>query len=264
MSKPQRIMAILQLCIVFTLATSLAAYPFLGEMYDIKKSKLLLEFLMGKNHPANNTRFSQLSDKQQNQIEQQYTTLTENSQKPFTQKLLRSIKILLFALPPFERAWILLGTIIPILLLLRRDGAQHAAWLLPLIAAAYCTDNIRNSPVTNTHLQDPLFPTEQYLVDNYLDAPLSDKVSEQYTQLDHAWHLYLAKEWAKPQPHLNGPSLDEQTDNGLYAFQLARLKAQNTQPQTSDTLRFRQRQPIWILVLYVLWNLLFACTFIPK
>src|SRR6185437_7678594 len=122
-------------------------------------------------------------EEQRSTIIAKYDMLQAQAEKPFFAKSWNSLRILAFELPPFERAWILLSVIIPILLLLRREGAAKAAWLLPIVALLYAASNYAYGEKTLPPADEALFPSEKVLVKDYLKAPLSVEIFEQREQL---------------------------------------------------------------------------------
>lgn len=238
MSTAKRVLAILHLCLVFTMICWSGGFPFMGELYHLKSKKMLYESVLNDRE-----RFAKLPESKRFEIEAGYHQLEEESKTPFLTKLARSWKILAFYLSPFCQAWILFSIIIPILLLLKIEGSELAAWILPLLVAFYVWDNHANGVDANPETK--LFPTEEYLVSRYLDAPLSSNILTQKEELIHAWNGYLKQEWAQK----------EDLAEGWFRFNIARIKAQ---AQQRYAWQFRQRESSSILLLYLGWNLFFA------
>ena len=140
-STPARVMAILQLCVAFTLIAWHAGEPFLGDLFNIKSKLVVYQFVLGIKNEANAERFARLPAIQRQQIERNYNTLQKQYNLPFWDKLKRSFEIIFFGIPSFELAWILLSIIIPILLLKKVEGAVQAVWLLPLATLFFTIDN---------------------------------------------------------------------------------------------------------------------------
>ena len=267
--KPARVMAILQLCVAFTLIAWSCGMPFMGDLFRYKSQMLLYQNLMGDTallskldekkaqemqykFDRNSERFSQLPDEQKRAIIQQYEHLQKMVSVPFIQNLQRAWRILVLELPPFMLAWIFFSVVISILLLLRIEGARQVIWLLPLIAAIYAVDNRWNGiePMTFKHF----YPTEEQIVSQYLYEPLSSNILEQREQLLKGWQVYLVREWAKEEPIKEKEQFQLQIEKGEFAFNLALLKSENEKAKINE---FLLKEPIWLLTCYVLWNLLF-------
>lgn len=272
--KPARIMAILQLCLAFTVILSIGSYPFVGELFAHKSDLLLYHTVMGNAKLAGNSdnaraqqykellnrnsaRFEQLPELQKALIIQRHNALQAKSESTFLNKLGRSLHIFFFELTVLEWLWIILSIVIPLLVLLKIEGAVQASWLLPLVAVLYGFTNYFYAPSKSLSAADQLFPTEQVIVQNYLKHPLGDTIAEQHDQLLHGWHLYLIKEWAHQEPLVDPILFIAQAETGEYAFDVARLNALIEQGGSKKT-DFNKREPLSLLILYILWNVLVA------
>lgn len=273
---PQRVVAILQLCLAFTVIIASCCYPFLGELFAHKSNTLLYENVMGnsvladklgKHAPAyrellkrNSERFIALPESQRNPIIQQYDQLQAKSDKTFLSKIRDSFMILAKGLPAFERAWIFFAIVIPLLLLLRIEGAAKAAWLLPIIVVLYAADNYLYGASSKESADANLFPTEQVIVAEYLKEPLSSSILEQQQELTRGWELYLVSQWAREQPSTEASVFEQQVERGQFAFNLARIKAIAKESAASkmNPIPLKQKEPLIVLLLYVLWNFFFA------
>lgn len=266
---PKRIVAILQLCFAFTAICAAMSAPFLGELFTHKSQMLLYQNVMGSSVLAeklgvsneghfqrNATRFVALPEAQRLQIIHDHDALQTKAEKPFLDKFGESFRILCWELPPFERAWILLAVLIPILLLLRRDGAAKAAWLLPIVAALYSFDNFSNGKMAKPSPDAALFPTEQVILRDYLQEPLSESILEQQKQLTKGWHLYLIKNWARQEPSDDHNVFSQQVEEGEYAFNVARLGILSKEVHEKGS--FYQRRHLLLLILFPIWNLFFV------
>lgn len=272
---PARVMAILQLCIAFTVIISSMGYPFMGELFANKSRLLLYHTVMGGNISTtlnsdtpraqqyrqylerNAERFEKLPFKQKSEIIQQHSALLANSHPSFLTKLGRSFHILAFELPALEQAWLLLSIIIPILVLKRVEGAARAAWLLPLLVLAYAIDNRWHSVNGDNPEEAKLFPSEQIIVQDYLKTPLSNNILEQEGQLRQGWKLYLIKEWAKEVPSQDKELFEKQAEEGEYAFDVARLEA-NSKDKLLELTPFQKQESLTLLFCYLLWNVSLA------
>lgn len=272
-TKRIRIMAILQLCIAFTLIFSSAGYPFLGELFAFKSKALLYHSVIGDSTLAGNAnsadaeeyrgrldrdkiRFSELPKELQSNILSQYQNLKDQTEKSFSAKFWRGIHILAFELSAFERAWLLLSIMISILLLFRIEGAALAVWLLPLLVICYGIDNQLNGISSSVSADTALFPPEEMIVNNYLKKPLSANIMEQRDQLLLGWKQYLIQEWAHQEPSSDNDLFDKQAEEGEFAFNVARVKLLS-ENQKMD-LPFKNKESMFLIGLYVFWNLFFA------
>lgn len=262
-----RVMTILHLCIVFTAVAASAGYPFMRLMFEHKTDTYLVHDVLGEPSPGlsgnqerlerNKTRFQKLPQEKQIEILSISKKMQERSSQPFLTKLKVAIQILAFQLPPFERAWILFSVIIGLLLLLHIQGAASAVWLIPCITLLYGVDNQWNAPLRVPSVEEKLLPTEQFIIEQYLQEPLNLNVLEQYQQLRRGWELYLIKEWAHEIPSKNRSEFSLQLEQGEYLFNLARALALK-ENDFSGLLPFRHKEQMCVLLAYLLWNLLFA------
>ena len=222
----------------------------MGELYQLKSRRLLHESVL-----QDYSRFSQLPQETQQSIQGSYSSLQKDSQTSFTAKLSRSWNILAFYLSPFCQAWILFSLLIPIFILLRIEGATIVVWLLPVLALLYSWDNFSNGKDLSQSKEVILFPSEEYLVSNYLKEPLKANIPEQQKQLKTSWEKYLIQEWSGELKSL---------DAGQFSFNVARIEAQETDAQVSFAWHFRERESPVMLLLYFGWNLFFAFFFSRK
>jgi hypothetical protein len=259
---PARLCAIIQLCICFTLILWYLSQPFMGELFTYKSKALIFKTIMGQadTPSAKNLRdadrFSQLPIEQQQRIRWSYEELNRQAQKTFGQKISRSLRILMLEIPPITQAWIFFALLISILLLKKVEGARDAAWLLPLIALVYCIDNSWYGKPSSITEEARLFPSEEYLVKNYLQKPLGSRISEQKEQLEHGWHLYLVSEWARETPSPSQELFLNQIEQGEFNFNVAR--AEKIAVESTQTTLFYRKEASFILGFYLFWNLLFA------
>lgn len=250
----QRVVAIIQLCIVFTLICWYSSEPFMGRHFAVKSKMALFERVM---KIQDGELFSQLPIEEQQMLLSAHKTLQEQLEIPFLTKLKESLKLLALDIPPFEQAWLLFSLIIPILLLKRVEGAQAAAWLLPIIVLAYAADNQLNSVKSPLSVDEKLFPSEETILKDYLKEALSPSIFKQQEQLLAGWHLYLIKEWGKEEPSTNPSIFEKQIQKGEFAFTLERTKMT---PLTIEG-HVNQKMSLGLLAIYLSWNLFFAWTF---
>lgn len=250
---PKRILAIIQLCLAFSLILWYVSQPFMGEYFSLKSRMLLYEYAMGTseiNSSANGERFSLLSPAQQQSILTDYKALQKQASRPFLTKLTDGFSILLIKVPPFELAWMFFSVVIAILLLLKVEGAQPVTWLIPLIALAFGLDNQFSGTAKSIDPDATLFPSEQTIVEQYLKEPLSSSWSKQQEQLAHGWNQYLIDQW----------SPEKQLEEGKFNFTLARLQKLNGQQQKEWLFPFNEKRHPFILLSYLLWSVFFAWT----
>jgi hypothetical protein len=252
-------MCIAQLCIAFTLLLWHMSQPFVGDLFRVKAQLLVFEEVMGAlpaspdaerlAHSAQNKeRFQALPTIHQATIAAGYARAQKQKARPFLDKLKSSLSILWNDISPFEKGWIMLSIIIPILLLKQVEGAHLAVWLVPLITACYIGESRMHDEILRVTAHEQLFPSEQYLVERYGNGALAESITEQHQQLKSAWERYLVDVWSDG---------DGEVATGAYAFHVARAKAlvaDSAVPQVAP-----QRKIPWTLAALLLsWNLLFA------
>ena len=128
---PQRLMAIAQLCIAFSLLLWYAMQPFMGEYFALRSRMLLYEYVMGKtptSDPEKREQLEQRAQKFEKLAEKEllladYHQIQAYAQRPTLQKIAEGVQGLLLKLPPFEQAWIFFSIVISLLILLKR-GSQ--------------------------------------------------------------------------------------------------------------------------------------------
>lgn len=271
--KPARIAAILQLCLVFTFVLYLASYPFLGQLYEHKSKTLLYRTVLGDSSlvtsfeslqtqqyrdqlQRNEELFQQLPEAERVEITSQYEKIRTRGEKSFLTKLGKSIHIFLFELPIFELAWIILSIVIPILLLLKIEGAALSACLLPVIALCYAATNFHYGHPIQQSTDTSLFPSEELIVRDYLKDPLPRDIIEQHKQLLRGWKIYLIQDWAGQQPSAQETIFNNQAEEGEFYFNVARLHALAKAPHQERN--WKEKESPLVLFLYVIWNVVFA------
>ncbi len=250
----QRVMAIIQLCLALTALLFLASKPFMQDHFALKSDSLVYDYVLGKNNEQRLEYFHQLQEPTKETILLKYKILLNAFNVPFHEKLQSSIYTIFFKSSIYERAWILFGIVIPIMLLKKREGAKHAAWILPLIVVAFL---ISNANLKNQTLSEEmkLYPSEDMLVTNYLNAPLSNySYEEQQKLLLKAWHSYLVENYTKEIPATNQNVFKNQVAKGEHAFHAAKL----LKMPESRTQKTNDKQSTFLMTAYLLWNLLFA------
>lgn len=268
----QRLMAICQLCIAFSLMLWYLVQPFMGEYFSLRSRMLLYEYVMGspellkikkddsKTLERQAKRFKQLPEEERQLVIKDYQRLQNYGNRSIIQKIHDGIQTFIRDIPPFEQAWIFFSITIAILILLKVEGAKHAAWILPLIVLAYSIDNQFTGKSFAISPDIQLFPTEEKIVQEYLNEPLSPSFLDQKTQLEKGWHLYLISNWSTTQ-HASEESALEEAE---FQFTLARLKRLHTQPQSEWLNHFHEKQNPLLLFFFIGWNILFASLMIDK
>jgi hypothetical protein len=263
---PARVMAIMQLCLAFTVIAWNASQPFMGELFSIKSRLLLYRHVMGMEDPngvlsdteklkRNAERFNALPDAQRAPILLGHKMLQKLAERTSWMKLKRSFQILALRLPPFEQSWIVFSIIIPILLLKRVEGAEKAIWILPLLAILYAADNRLTSLPQQENREMALFPSEAAILNRYLKQPLSKNIFEQREQLLSGWKMYLIEEWAHEVPERDAFLFAEQAERGEFAFNRTRLEALSPDDYLHS---YSGKEPLALLAAYFFWNFLFA------
>lgn len=267
---PKRILAILQLCLVFSLVLWYAAQPFMGEYFSLRSDMLLYEYVMGTSDlvkskgenekqklEKNQAQFKALPTLQQAFILDDYHLLQQKASRSMFTKIKQGLRALFIDIPPFELAWIFFAATVAILLLLKTEGAQQAAWLLPFIALCFAFDNIKHGASPIPSAETSLFPTEHTIVQEYLDQPLDLHPLRQQEQLQTGWNAYLIKNWIKENPSTDPRIYQDQLVAAEFKFTVARLEKRHIQGIHSP-LNFHERVHPLLLLLYLSWNFFFA------
>lgn len=261
---PQRLMAIGQLCIAFSLLLWYGVQPFMGEYFALRSRMLLYEYVMGTSELLKKNgqeeklerqanRFQLLPENQKNIVIQDYQLIQEYATRPPFQKMLDGLHLLILEIPPFEQAWIFFSITIAILILLKMEGAKSAAWLLPLIVVAYSIDN----QVTGKISSSPdlkLFPTEEIIIKRYLAEPLPASPLEQKQHLEKGWKNYLIDQWSIDQEK----DENQRFEKAEFHFTLARLNVLHAQPRSEWLNTFHEKLSLVSLLFFLAWNVLFA------
>lgn len=256
---PARVMAILQLSLGLMLLLWQLSQPFMGDLFSVRTKTTLFEYVFGtpdgtELHLRNAERFKGLPAEEQATLIAGYKRWESKLGDTFLTKVKTSIENLLLKAPLFENMWIILSIVLPILILLKVEGATHAAWLVPIVVFAYAVDNQwHGSPVQLTPEQR-LFPTELYLIENYADGNLPENSFLQRDQLKNSWDRYLVQEWTHETPSKNAEVFSRQLETGIYNFTKARALAAGDEPASTKPPR---RATLTVLA-YLLWNIAFA------
>lgn len=219
MSRKKRILIIIQLCFAFTFFSWLLMKPLVMQTAARKSHAALFE--MVEQHPEY---------AKQAPIPASYT--------PDKSRLLDE--------PPFALAWLFFSVVVCLLLLFHIEGAVIASWLLPLLVVGYAYFLYANPPPPT----EGLFPSEAYVRAHYL---------EEGEELLTGWHRYLVTEWAKTSPSSDPAQFEQQLDQGLFAFNYARLKWIR-EGKGDEVIRAGFATPPSLLrvMCYFIWNVVFA------
>jgi hypothetical protein len=231
--KPARIVAILHLSLAFTLLLGVILGPFLQDYFTYRKEASLYEFIMGQ---KNEKRFKALPTEEKEAILLKHQMLKKRYDLSFLQKTQKAFTDIL-KMEKLTLAWLILSIAIPIFLLKKREGAAKAAFLLPLLSLFYLLNHVPTSA------ENP-FPSEKYIIENYLKEPLGHDVDSQYHQLLKGWQHYLIDQWS----HNKDQSHQQQIEEGEFYFHLHRMK--NFKETESSSL--------FTKMIYLAWNLFFA------
>lgn len=245
---PARVIAIIQLTLGLMVLLWQLSQPFMSDYFSIKSKITLYQFIL--NSPE---KLSLLTKEQKQSIENGNEFWSKMLNESFLSKTTRSL-VNLFNLPLLNQLWLIASILLPILILLKVEGALHAAWLFPMIAFAIATDNQWYGVKPNLSEELALFPKESYLLETYTPEALRLNPFQQRDPLIEAWKKYLVVEWAHEIPSNEPMIFNNQVDHGEYLFTLARVLAiKNEQPIAKPI-----KEPIELLGLYVLWNIFFA------
>jgi hypothetical protein len=249
---PARIAAIIHLCLAFSLFLWIASQPFMGDLFAVKSELVLYEAVVEKQDLM-----EKLSTDDNLLVSKQYEILKDKLQIPFSAKSMMMLRLLIVQTPPWEQAWLFFSFIIPLLLLLRIEGAVQVCWLLPVITLGFCLNNQINMLQLQNRSEYGLFPTEEYIVQRYLGGSLEGNILGQQNELNKGWENYLITEWAHESPADVMQVRDNQVVKGEFAFNIARIKArQNEKILAVD--QVPQRQSLLVLFIYLMWNFFFA------
>ena len=257
-----RILSIVQLCLAFSLILWQASQPFMGDLYRVKSQLLFYKHTMGIENSLgmdtgskeklerNAHRFTHLPRAHRDKILSKFSRLQDLLQTTFTQKLKSVWQIFVFKISTYELLWIILSVLLPIFLLKRIEGAQHAVWLLPTLALLFLIDNQWNGKKETAW---EIYPSEREIIHSYLNEPLQPGISQQREQLKRGWDLYLIKNWSHQEPSLDSLDYAHQVEEGEFAFHVALIDK-----MPLPVYEFQSKVPVYLAICYVLWNLIFA------
>ncbi len=261
---PQRLMAIAQLCLAFSLLLWYMAQPFMGEYFTLRSRMLLYEYVMGtsdilKSRAGQDAkmerqaqRFKLLPIEEQRMLKEDYQQLQDYAKRPLFKKIGDAFQLIIKEIPSFEQAWIVFSITIAILILLKKEGAKQAAWILPLIVLAYGVDNQLTGKPFSPSPDTSLFPTENMIIQHYLNEPLVSNSLGQKEQLEKGWKQYLIENWT-----FDSKTQDAE-ERAEFNFTIARLKLLHAQPRSEWLNSFHEKLGMFVLCFYLLWNGVFA------
>lgn len=270
----QRLFVILQLCIAFSVALWYMSEPFMGQYFALRNRLLVYEFAMGisPTHPSsdqkkkieiNQSLFQELPLSEKEFIEKDFNSIQQFAARPAFQKTLEGFYTFVYDIPPFELAWIFFSITIGVCILLRKEGAKLASWLLPCLALFFSFDNYffgRQDSHPSDYL---LFPTESDLIQgNFMTKDLPLNPLEQKKILEDAWNRYLIAKWSGTLQNFQDAS-PELLAAAEFNFSIARLKTYHNQPYQTWLRDYHKKINPWILAAYCLWNGLFAWVMQP-
>jgi hypothetical protein len=238
----------------------------MGEYFTLRTRMLLYEYLMGTSDilkvrtgqqeklARQAQRFKHLALKDQYLLTEDYQRLQSYAKRSTLKKIEDGFLFLFRDIPPFEQAWIYFSIVIAIFILLKKEGAKQAAWLLPFIVLAYAIDNQLTGKFYSPSPDYSLFPTEEMIVQNYLAEPLATAPLQQKEQLEMGWKQYLIEKWSSGIKE----NENEQYEDGEFNFTFARLTLLHGQPRSEWLHTFHTKLGLVTLFMYFLWNGLFA------
>jgi hypothetical protein len=261
-------LAILNLVIVFTIISYHAGWPFMGQLFEDRGQDIMYQWVMGnpelgkrlsmsERMERNAERFADLPDGKKAKITKSYEELQLRLNESWYSRLSRSFKILAFDLPALERTWLFLSFILSLLILFEIEGIRQAVWLLPLLAICFAIANQTLGYTPLPSADHELFPTEEWLIEKYIQRPLSQDIAKQRVELTLALNNFFIQEWANETPSNSIETFNLQVEKGEFAFHLARLEKILEQPLDKQNIFDQKRS--WIgLFFFLLWNFLLA------
>jgi hypothetical protein len=239
---PIRVLAILQLCVIFTYLGWVGGYPFLGELYEIKVSRTKFESVLEDKH------WKELSEERRAAILEGYNELEGRASVPLSKKIETSMRILFVETAIYDKVWIVLSIILPIFLLLRVEGAISCVWLLPILVSLGFIGSLGRTLELSE--EEKLFPTEAELIERYIGKPLEGGFLEQKEQLQKGWEMYLLEKWVGGVIAVDEEVQEEQKSRGQFFFNVARVEA-----VMRDGLHYRNPTGSGLWLLSFIWSL---------
>lgn len=262
MRKVVRLCAIFQLCLTCAWMLLLFFAPFMGEYWTTRASLLLFETVTGVGEGRfiphdkllrHQERFLKLPPTVQTSVLEGYRQLELEAKTPAGVRLKRAINLLTHQEAPFLQAWFIAGMVLPVLLLLRKEGSVAALWLLPLISACYVLSHFFYSAAVPPSVDAQLFPTEEAL--KAYEDPALLHLSE-YARMQDAWNRYLLTHFAPKAPLAT--TLSTPLEEAEYQFTLSRVMAKIKAPAKAAAQPIFPQRSSLFLGLFFFWHLCFA------
>lgn len=276
---PERVLAIINLCLTFTLLIWCLANPFLSKYFDIKSKTLLYQFVIGESKSFENIdknknvlqsslaernyqKFKDLPFEKQKNLLNEFKNLHTPLQLNFFEKCAVAIRHLIEEVPPLKLSWIFFSIVITILALKKVEGAKEVIWILPAIAICYLISiSFNQNEINSVKKEKDIFPSEKYLINRYLNGTLSSGIVQQRSELLRGWQLYLIEEWSGmklSEEDLTNPIIFQKgVEEGEYRFTLARIELSK---DLETNIKKREVESSVLVGMYVIWNLIFAFT----
>lgn len=249
---PVRAAAIIHLCLAFTLLLWITSQPFMGDLFAVKSELLLYDAVFDQPDLV-----AELPLDQRQDLLTEYKTLKNKLQLSFFEKFKSMLSLLCIYTPGLELAWLFFSLILPVMLLMRIEGAAISCLLLPVLTLAYAIDNSMYAPLSKGSSDQLLFPTEAFIVHHYLNAPLSPDIFEQQAELTKGWQRFLVENWVGEKPVEDLALFKQQVVKGEFALSVARTQLRAHKPLLAIESK-PVRQSVAILGLYLIWNCFFA------
>lgn len=270
-----RLLVIVHLCLVFWYLVWVGIQPFIGDYWERQTTKTLYRVAFGDTNlikddgsaeaakdigllTRNRARFHALPESTQEEMKEEYERIRTLKQPGLWQGIAEALELYAWGIPPFVQAWVLFSVAICFLVLYQIEGATAAAWLLPVIVGVYAYQNQTQAPPPTPSPDQALFPSEQLLEEKYLGGPIEGSMDEQREQILLGWRRYLVDEWTDQEPAEDPEALVSQAEEGDYRFVLKRLELRAAERPEPLSYKLNQRRPLPLVILYCMWNLLFA------
>lgn len=206
-----------------------------------------------------NEYFTTLPTSKQAQLKESYAVLSKKVPGRSAYALMEdTFHLAVWGIPPFVKAWLLFSVMICLMLLFSIDGATSGAWILPVIVAVHAYFNLTTAPPPYTSADLQLFPEEEVIWERYVTEKPSDDINEQRRQLLQGWRDYLIREWLKELPATDEEQMIAQSEQGEFAFNIARIELRENTPLPSAEQKLSEKKAPLLLFSYVMWNILFA------
>jgi len=207
-----RVIIIIQLCIAFGLITWRLIAPLGLEHVQKKSEKNLVS------SAVQSPLFTEIPEGTQQSILTFYKKLDNTPSLSFIGKVKQSLSSLFTETNFFLQIWCYITLIAGFLILFRIQGGISIQFLSFFLSLFFLFSGGASRP------EDPLFPSENEVITQYLGHPLSRGWQTQRKELSYAWNRYLITLWAKETPSKNQKVFNIQIEKGLFFFNLERVK----------------------------------------